>query len=118
MSGYHSSAVIVARCLGVEGYSDYVHNQVRLYWKHHVMNKRKERNVADNEKRFKKLIADLDLSEKEKRILGRFISLRSQMSFDTGLRIGIQAFAHEHDKPVSALSRAESAPADGQTGGG
>lgn len=102
MSGFHSSAVIVARCLGVEGYSDHVHNQVRLYWMRTVMDKRRAGHVAANERRFKMLVAELDLNVKEKRILGRFISLRSQMNFDVGLRIGMQAFAHEVDKPLKA----------------
>lgn len=97
MSGYHSSAIIVARVLGVEGYSPHVHNQIKLYWKKVVMNPRGARAMAKNEQRFKKLVTELDLTEKEKRVLGHFIALRAQMSFDTGLRIGMQVFAHERD---------------------
>lgn len=100
MSGGHRSAVIVARALGVDGYDAYVHNLVKLYWKRVVMDKHRSRAVEQNEKNFRKMVDELDLTAKEKRILGRFISLRSQMNFDTGLRIGMQAFAHETDKEI------------------
>jgi hypothetical protein len=100
MSGNHRSAVIVARVLGVEGYSDFAHNQIELYWKHAVMDARREKNIARAERKFSKLVADLDLTERERKVLGHFISVRSQMSFDTGLRLGMMAFAHVNDKEL------------------
>ena len=100
MSGRHRSAVIVARVLGVEGYSDFVHNQVEIYWKHCVMDPHREHAVMAMERKFSKLVEELDMTDKERLILGRFISLRAQMSFDTGLRVGMQAFAHANDRPI------------------
>lgn len=100
MSGYHKSAVVVARALSAEGYNDFVHNQVKLYWKHAIMDRHRSRQVQRNEKAFSKLVEELDLTDNEKKVLGRFISLRSQMNFDVGLRIGMMAFAHEQDKEI------------------
>lgn len=62
-----------------EGYNDYVHNQVRLYWKHSVMDKRKNSAVNKNERMFKKLIIELDLTEEERyRIENRHDGIRTQ----------------------------------------
>lgn len=94
------SAVIIARCLGTEGYSDFVHNQIEKYWKSTVMDVRREKALASTERKFSKLVEELDLSDAEKKVLGRFISLRSQMSFDAGLRIGLTAHAHANDRPI------------------
>jgi len=94
------SAVVVARLLGVEGYDDQTHNAVEHYWKNHVMDPRRAKNIERIEKKFSKLVLELELSEAERLTLGRFISVRSQMSFDSGLRIGMQAFAHANDKTL------------------
>lgn len=103
MSGTKRSAVVIARMLGVEGYDAHTHNAVAAYWKREVMNPERTKGVAKTEAKFHKLVEELDLNEKERMVLGRFISLRSQMAFDSGLRIGITAHAHLHDKTISDL---------------
>ena len=39
-----------------------------------------------------------DASDAERLIVGKFIAQRAKESFDTGLRIGLMAHAHQNDK--------------------
>lgn len=98
-----NSAAVIAQLLGVEGYSDFVHNQVERYWRRRVMDHRRANRVLRIERDFSKMVEELDLTEGDRLLLGKFIGLRAQMSFDTGLRIGLMAFlkrqelnGHEH----------------------
>jgi hypothetical protein len=96
------SAVVIAKLLDAEGFSDHVANQVEKYWLHVVnasarkKHRRLERNIAEMCKKF---------DDGEKLILGKFISMHKAMSFQTGLRIGLTAFACKHniDVPVDDL---------------
>lgn len=96
MRGKHRSAVTIAQLLGVEGYSDFVHNQVEKYWRNAIMRRNARRRIQRLEADFSAIMADL--SEGDRLIVGKFISLRAQMNFDTGLRIGLMAHAHANDK--------------------
>lgn len=89
------TASTIAQLLGVEGYSDYVHNQVKRYWKRIVMRGGPKR-VRKLERDFSALVADM--SDGDKLLMGKFIAQRARESFDTGLRIGLMAYAHERDK--------------------
>ena len=89
------SAATVAQLLGLEGYSDYVHNQVKRYWKRIIM-RGGTRRVRRLEQDFSEFMADA--TDAERLIVGKFISQRAKESFDTGLRIGLMAHAHQNDK--------------------
>lgn len=98
MSGNHRSAVIIARLLGIEGYSNYVHNQVEKYWKHKMMRPEKAKHIERVEREFSEIMADMD--ERDRLLVGKFIGLRSKMNFDAGLRIGLMAYAHHFDHEI------------------
>ena len=95
-----NSACVIAELLAAQGFTDYLANRIENYWK---------RNAGLTERqleRFKRLDAELSrimkgLSEGDRGIVGKFISLHKRMSFDTGLRIGIQAFAVKQDKEIA-----------------
>jgi hypothetical protein len=92
------SAVTIAKLLGVEGYSAHVHNAIEKYWCRRVMRPGAKKNMRRLDADFSAIMADL--SAGDRLIVGKFISLRCQMNFDTGLRIGLVAHAHENSKPV------------------
>lgn len=94
------TASTVAKLLGVEGYSDFVHNQVKRYWRRIVM-RGSGRRVKRLETEFSAFMASA--SDAERLIVGKFISQRAKESFDTGLRIGLMAHAHENDKMLDPL---------------
>ena len=99
--GHHNqakSAVIIGRLLGTEGYSSFVHNQVTRYWRRKVMHKQAEKKLSRLEDDFSSIMAEM--TEADRLVIGKFISLRSQMSFDTGLRLGLTAFAFERDRII------------------
>jgi hypothetical protein len=89
------SSVVIAKLLDSEGFNDHVQNLVEKYWLNVVSSaarkkhRRLERNIAEMCKK---------LDDGEKLILGKFISMHKAMSFQTGLRIGLTAFACKHDK--------------------
>lgn len=99
MSGQVRSAAVIAKLLGAEGFSDHLANQVEYYWKHRSgLTKRQLRQIEKLEKELSGIAAKLTAGERL--VLGRFIGLRMKMSFDTGLKIGLQAFAQQVDKQV------------------
>lgn len=93
------SSVVIAKLLGSEGFTDHVGNAIERYWKKTVMRRQASRKFARIEKEFSALITE-KMDMKERMLLGRFIALHKRMSFDTGLRIGLTAYALKVDKPV------------------
>jgi hypothetical protein len=83
--GPYTSAVL-ARLLDAEGFSDHVANQVEGYWRRSSAQK----DLAHIEY-LKRGIAALaqKLTDDEKMIMGKFVSLHMRMGFDTGLRMGL-----------------------------
>lgn len=92
--GAANSAVIIARILGVEGYSNHVHNEVKRWWKHRVMDPRETFRLERIEAEFSEFMRDA--SESDRLLVGKFIQLRSRQSFDAGFRVGFQALVFEH----------------------
>ena len=97
-----NSAVAVAQALGVEGYSDHVHNLVNTYWMHRWGDVDKARGSRDRFEALRKRLGEVmgRLSEKDKMTIGQFISARANMSFDVGLRIGLQFVFHDLADPM------------------
>lgn len=96
-----NSAVVIARLLDTEGFSDYTANQVEKYWKRSA--KLSPRQLS----KLKKLDSDITalsskLTEGEKLAMGRFIGLHKKMSFEVGLRIGITTFVQKCNSPAEA----------------
>lgn len=96
MAARLKSSVVIAKLLASEGFNDRVQNMVEKYWLQKVCNpagrkkhRRLDRDVAEMCKK---------LTDGEKLVLGKFISMHKAMSFQTGLRIGLTAFACKHDK--------------------
>ena len=93
------SSVVIAKLLDSEGFTDYVANQIEQYWRHNAgLTERQQQQIV----RLEKSLSDFmrDKTEGEKQVIGRFIGLHKKMSFDTGLRIGLTAFAVSTDKEV------------------
>lgn len=101
------SSVVIAKLLCSEGFTDHLGNQIEKYWKTSIMRNQARRKIAKLEREFSEMI-QAKMNAKEKLLLGRFISLHRRMSFDTGLRIGIQAFQMKcQNVPVVADSASE-----------
>lgn len=94
-----NSAVVIAKLLGTEGFSDFVANQVESYWKGRSgLTERQQRSIARLDKEISRICESL--SEGDKMLFGKFIGLHKKMSFDTGLKIGLQAFATKANKEI------------------
>lgn len=90
------SSVVIAQLLDSEGFSDHVANIVEKYWLKNICK-------GSMRKRHRKFEQDITamcrkLTDGERMILGKFISMHKRMSFDTGLRIGLTTFARKIDK--------------------
>lgn len=100
-----NSAVVIARLLGCEGFTDHLANQIERYWRRSSgLTDRQERQIVKLDMAIAEIANKLDV--KERLALGRFIGLHKKMSFDTGLRIGMTAFVqqaagdhHEQEAP-------------------
>lgn len=88
------SSVVIAKMLKSEGFSDHVANEVERYWMKNIA--RGTRRVRNLDKNMSEVMKKLD--DGEKLIVGKFISMHKRQSFDTGLRIGLTAFAVKNDK--------------------
>ena len=94
-----NSAVVIAKLLSVEGFTDHTANQVERYWKRNSgLNKRQKSKLKRLDVELSEVMRKL--TEGEKMVVGRFIGLHKKMSFDTGLKIGIQAFAVKNNKSI------------------
>jgi hypothetical protein len=99
MSGNHKplrSSVAIARLLDSEGFTDHVGNVVERYWMKNICGHGAHRRYRKMDKEVGEMCQKL--TDAEKLILGKFIALHKRMSFDTGLRIGLTAFARKTDK--------------------
>lgn len=93
------SAVVIAKLLSTEGFTDHVGNQVEKYWRESCgLSRRQQRQIKGLETALTEIAKRL--TEPERLALGRFVGLHKKMSFDTGLRIGLTAFAQKLDKSV------------------
>ena len=102
MSKPLNSAVVIARLLGTEGFTDYVANSVHKYWrKSSGLSPRQQNKLKHLEENMTGICKKL--SEGDKMVLGRFISYHKKMSFDTGLKIGLTCILHEDAKDVEKV---------------
>lgn len=93
------SAIVIAQLLGTEGFTDFVANMVEKYWKHRSgLTDRQREQIADLEHEMGRIMAPL--SPGDRLVIGKFIGLHKKMSFDTGLKIGLQTFATKVDKEI------------------
>jgi len=90
------SATTIAKYLHAEGFTDYVANGVESYWRYQAgLNIRRLRQLEELEKELSRVMQVLPIGDRL--IIGRFIGIHKKMSFDTGLTIGLQAFAQRCD---------------------
>src|SRR5882672_10840300 len=80
------TSAVLARLLDSEGFSDHVANQVEGYWRR--SNAQKDLAHIEYLKRGIAALAQ-KLTDDEKMIMGKFVSLHMRMGFDTGLRMGL-----------------------------
>lgn len=115
-----NSAVVIARLLACEGFTDHVANQVERYWRRSSgLTDRQERQIVKLDVAIAEIANKLDV--KERLALGRFIGLHKKMSFDTGLRIGMTAFVQQvagrgDAAPIGAKRPGETAKNAGNSG--
>lgn len=84
------SAVVIARLLGTEGFTDHVAAQVKRYWLHRSgLTDRQRKSIERLKKEFGEIMHGM--TEGQRLIIGKYIGLLMRMQFDTGLKIGIQA---------------------------
>lgn len=105
-----NSAVVIARLLGTEGFTDHVAAQVKRYWMHRSGLTDRQRKSIERLKKEFGLIMNDKLGEGERLIVGKYLGLLMRMQFDTGLKIGLQSLLtqngnHEvdvtmHDVPL------------------
>jgi hypothetical protein len=96
------SAVVIGKLLSTEGFNDHVAGMVEKYWKKSAgLNERQRRQIKKLERALSRVCGDMPIGDRL--ILGKFIGLHKKMSFDTGLKIGLQAFATRQDREFDHL---------------
>lgn len=99
-----NSAVVIARLLGTEGFTDHVAAQVKRYWMHRSgLTDRQRKSIERLKKEFGEIMHGMN--EGQRLIIGKYFGLLMRMQFDTGLKIGIQALLTQngnHEVDVSA----------------
>lgn len=90
-----NSAVVIARLLGTEGFTDHVAAQVKRYWMHRSgLTDRQRKSIERLKKEFGEIMHGL--GEGERLIVGKYVGLLMRMQFDTGLKIGIQSLVTQN----------------------
>ncbi len=94
-----NSAIVIARLLGTEGFTDHTANEVERYFRNRSgLNDRQKKAISLLDKEVSNIMRHL--TKGECLVIGKFIGLHKKMSFDTGLKIGLQAFATKEAKSV------------------
>ena len=100
------SAVVIGKLLSTEGFTDHVACMIEKYWKKSSgLTERQRRQMKRLETELSRICGDMPPGDRL--VLGRFIGLHKKMSFDTGLKIGIQAFATRQDKSIDPQPQGE-----------
>lgn len=96
-----NSAIVIAKLLDCEGFSDYTANQVERYWKRNeVKTDRQKRQVERLEQAFSEWTKDMPADKRL--LLGKFIAMHQKMGFDTGVRIGLTCSAVRNAQEILA----------------
>lgn len=96
------SCVVIAKALDAEGFTSNVAKMVRKYWMRNVVEGRKMWKVNKTIRAFREQVAP-KLTQGDRFVLGKFIGLREKMAFESGLRIGMQAFITENTGPAQLM---------------
>lgn len=102
MSRPIKSAVAIAQLLDCEGFSDHTANQVKRYWMASVCKRHEKMRIARKRKAFQEM-AKAKLTDGDRIILGKWISVIMKQSFDTGLRMGLTASLHPLAEEVNGV---------------
>lgn len=94
------TSATLAKILKTEGWTDHLANEVERYIFGCVTTERQRRQAERVEAAFKREIVPR-LSEGDRMVLGRFLSLKMAVGFDAGLRTGLGARIHQSEDPVT-----------------
>lgn len=96
------SSVVIAEMLKSEGFTDHTANAVTSYAAYRLgLSVRQLRQFRNLKKEMGEIMRDMP--ESKRLVIGRFIGIHKKIAFDTGLRIGLQAFAQQHGQEVEGL---------------
>ena len=98
----NNSAVVIAKLLDTEGFTDYTANRCEAWWlRNRVKTEGQHRRIEKLEQSFSEMAAKL--TQAEKYLLGKFIGLRMKQSFETGIAIGLTVAAVQNSKDIDQL---------------
>lgn len=102
------SCIEIAKMLDAEGFTPHVAQGIRKYWMKNIIEPRKAHRIVRAIRAFREQVAP-KLNQGDRFVLGKFIGIRERQAFDTGLRIGLQAFltgsSHETQVMLQELQR-------------
>ena len=79
----------IAQVLGTAGYTDYAASCIKRYWRRNcVVTDLQKKRHAGIVRAFAESVLPT-LTDAQKKVLGRYISMLNRAQFDTGLRIGL-----------------------------
>ena len=94
-----NSAVVIAKLLDTEGFTDFTANRVENWWKHNrVQTEGQRRRVEKLEAAFSKFAAEL--TQQERYLMGRFIGMKAKQNFECGIAIGLTVAAVKNAQDV------------------
>lgn len=94
-----NSSVVIAKLLAGEGFTPYVSNLVENYYRNRSgLTDRQKKEAVELHYAFGKAISQLSVGERL--IVGKFIGFKNKACFDTGLRIGLSAFANREAQDI------------------
>lgn len=88
------SGTVIARLLGMEGFTEHVGNLVKSYAKF-ISNDRIKRRFEVSQNAFKQFMKDPKITDSDRIIVGKFISHMEKSGFEAGLRIGLITKVYE-----------------------
>lgn len=95
------SAAVIAKLLACEGFTDHLAGEIKRYWYAACCRAtpQSRRRILKAKRAFTELVK-AKLTDTDRLILGKWMSVFARMQFETGLRLGLMAHAQENAKDI------------------
>ncbi len=97
----YKSGAVIAKLLSTEGFTEHLANRMDVYWRHAAgLTKRQRMQFAELEREFGEIMSEMPIGDRM--VVGKFLTYQKKVGFDTGLKIGLGAFAARNGQEVDS----------------
>lgn len=97
----YKSGAVIAKLLSTEGFTEHLANMIDVYWRHAAgFTPGQRKQYVELQQEFGEIMSELSVGDRM--VVGKFIGYQAKSKFDTGLKIGLGAFASRNAQEIDA----------------